>query len=125
MRAALFAALILTVVSTARAAVPDPLAAIDTCILNLDPQLDVGYERIARRCPDLAPALEQSGWAAWLPQGWKESRNDLSAGSLRELRSVVARELATKAGEHAPRVERLKEILTDLGSTAQERSGAW
>ena len=104
---------------------PDPVAVIDACIAKLDAQLDVGYERIARRCPDLAPALERSGWAAWLPQGWKESRNDLSAGSLQELQALVTRELATRATTPVPRVERLKEILTDLGATGQERSGAW
>jgi Domain of unknown function (DUF4129) len=85
----------------------------------------VGYDRVSRRCPALAPALEQSGWAAWLPPAWKESRNDLSAGSLKELRAVVARELATHAATDAPRVERLREILTDLGAGSQQRSGAW
>ena len=90
-------------------------------------QLDVGYERIAARCPDLAPALEQSGWAEWLPQGWKESRNDLSAGSLAELRAAVQRELAPRPAAHTLHVERLKAILADLGTTgqrAQRRVGA-
>src|SRR5262245_43521619 len=127
MRALVLAALlILAAPGAARAAVaPDALAAIDACIARLDVQLDVGYERIARRCPDLASALEQSGWAAWLPQGWKESRNDLSAGSLQELRALVSRELATRAAAHTPSVERLKEILADMGSTGQQRSGVW
>ncbi len=107
------------------AAEPDAVAVIDACLQRLDAQLDVGYERIARRCPDLAPALERSGFAAWLPQGWKESRNDLSAGSLKELRALVTRELATRAATRTPRVARLKEILTELGSTGQQRSGAW
>src|SRR5689334_24978743 len=83
---------------------PDAVAVIDACIARLDPQIDVGYERIARRCPDLAPTLERSGWAAWLPQGWKDSRNDLSAGSLRELQALVTRELATPAAATTPRV---------------------
>src|SRR5690348_12258872 len=90
---------------------PEAAAAIQACIARLDPQIDVGYERIARRCPDLAPALERSGWAAWLPQGWKESRNDLSAGSLKELQALVTRELATQPTTATPRVQRLKEIL--------------
>lgn len=103
----------------------DAVAVVDACIARLDPQIDVGYERIARRCPDLAPALEKSGWAEWLPQGWKESRNDLSAGSLKELQALVTRELATQPSTSTPRVQRLKEILADLGATGQERSGAW
>src|SRR5690242_10604373 len=110
----LAALLILAATGAARgAAAPDALAVIDACIARLDAQLDVGYERIARRCPDLAPALEQSGWAAWLPQGWKESRNDLSGGSLRELRALVSRELATRAVARTPSVARLKEIIAD------------
>ncbi|HEU4625278.1 MAG TPA: hypothetical protein VFS52_10970 [Steroidobacteraceae bacterium] len=103
----------------------DAAAVLDACIARLDAQIDVGYERIARRCPDLAPALERSGWAAWLPQGWKESRNDLSAGSLRELKALVTRELATQPTTATPRVEHLKDILADLGATGQQRSGAW
>ena len=127
MKMRILAALLLLAAPAAphAAEAPDPVAVITACIAKLDAQLDVGYERIARRCPDLAPALERSGWAAWLPQGWKESRNDLSAGSLQELQALVTRELATRATTPAPRVERLKEILTDLGATGQERSGAW
>jgi uncharacterized protein DUF4129 len=127
MRALVLAALlILAAPGAARAAAaPDALATIDACIARLDVQLDVGFERIARRCPELAPALEQSGWAAWLPQGWKESRNDLSAGSLKELRELVSRELATRPATRTPSVEHLKEILADLGSTGQQRGGVW
>jgi hypothetical protein len=127
MRVRFFAVLLLfagTVVA-ADADSPEAVAAIQACIARLDPQIDVGYERIARRCPDLAPALERSGWAAWLPQGWKESRNDLSAGSLKELEALVTRELATQATTPTPRVQRLKEILADLGATGQQRSSAW
>jgi hypothetical protein len=54
-------------VASPEAAETDALRAIDACIARLDAQIDVGYERIARRCPDLAPTLEQSGFAAWLP----------------------------------------------------------
>src|SRR3954465_389310 len=111
--------------TAANASDADAVAVVGACIARLDPQIDVGYERIARRCPDLAPTLERSGWAAWLPQGWKESRNDLSAGSLKELQALVTRELASQPTTSAPRVQRLEEILADLGATGQERSGAW
>ncbi|MBX5462890.1 MAG: DUF4129 domain-containing protein [Steroidobacteraceae bacterium] len=107
------------------AAAQDALAALDACIPKLDKRLDVGFERVSARCPDLAKVLEQSGWAAWLPPGWKESRNDLSAGSLAELRAVVARELETQPPRNVPDVKRLNEILTDLGATGQQRSGWW
>lgn len=117
----LFAALLLPLHAVAQ----DALAALDECIPKLDKRLDVGYERVAARCPGLADALERSGWAAWLPAGWKESRNDLSAGSLAELRAVVARELSTQPPASVPSVDRLNEILTHLGATAQQRSSLW
>jgi hypothetical protein len=127
MKVRVLAALLLLAapVASIRAAQPDPIAVLDACIAQLDAQIDIGYDRIARRCPDLAPALEQSGWAAWLPQGWKEARNDLSAGSLRELLRTVSRELAPHPVAKVPRVETLKDIISDLGSTGQERSGLW
>jgi len=127
MKAGVLAALLFLAapVAPTQAAQADPIAVLDACIGQLDAQIDIGYDRIARRCPDLAPALEQSGWAAWLPQGWKESRNDLSVGSLRELRRTVARELAPHPVVKVPRVETLKDIISDLGSTGQERSGLW
>ena len=48
-----------TPVALARATAPDALAAVDACIPRLDVELDVGYERIAARCPDLTRALAQ------------------------------------------------------------------
>src|SRR5262249_22447661 len=59
---------------------------IDACVARLDPQLDIGYDRIAARCPDLMRQLETGAWAPWLPRGWKEPGNDLSVGSLKEFR---------------------------------------
>src|SRR5688572_21860388 len=109
----------------AKPAGQDALAAIDDCIAKLDAALDVGYERIAARCPRLSLRLEQSGWSEWLPRGWKEARNDLSAGSLDELRTLVARELEASVGTHVPRVERLDEVLVKLGPVAREHTSLW
>lgn len=108
-----------------RAAAEDAVAVIDACLARLDPDVDVGFGRLARRCPDLAPRLEASGWAAWLPAGWKEPNNDLSAGSLVELRTLVVRELAVRRTGPAPRVERLEEVLVQIRGRAGERPGLW
>jgi hypothetical protein len=104
---------------------PDPLAFIEGCLTRLDPQVDIGYERIAARCPDLTSALEKSGWAAWLPRGWKEPRNDLSAGSLAELRATVQRELTPRTATRTLEVQRLKGVLAGLGEASQETSSLW
>jgi len=101
------------------------LAALDACIARLDPALDVGYARVVVRCPNLSRSLEQSGWAEWLPRGWKEARNDLSAGSLVELRTLVARELEAPPVARTANVKRLNEVLNGLGPAARERSSLW
>ena len=125
----LVCAVVLLLIAPLQAAEPDSLAAarkaIDNCTPRLDTQLDVGYDRIAVRCPDLASALERSGVEQWLPQGWKEIRNNLSAGSLTELRSLIDRELAAHPTERKPRVEKLNEVLTGLGDPRRVSNGTW
>lgn len=122
----LCAAAVSPVQSQTQAGGQEARAAIGACIAQLDPALDVGYARIAARCPHLTPSLERSGWAQWLPRGWKEAHNDLSAGSLEELRTLVARELEVPATRtHAPSVARLNEVLAGLGPAARERSSLW
>ncbi len=101
------------------------LDALDRCIERLDPQTDVGYDRIAARCPDLARRIEASSWAAWLPKDWQASSNDLSAGSLKELRELVARELATRTTRRTPSLAPLSVILAELGPMEGYNSGFW
>jgi hypothetical protein len=107
----------------------DPRAALhqllDACRSRLDRELDVGYERIATRCPDLGRQVEASDVGAWLPRGWQDAGSGLSAGSLEELRVLVARELDSHPQSRAPSVPRLREVLVRLGDTAQSRSGVW
>jgi hypothetical protein len=92
----------------------DASRSLEECVARLDAQADVGYERIAARCPDLTRKLEASGWSAWLPPDWKRAGNDLSAAGLKELQLLAVRELATRPATRAPRVERLASVLADL-----------
>src|ERR1044071_675805 len=125
----LFCAVLLALVAPLQAAESDSLAAarkaIDDCTPRLDAQVDVGYDRVAARCPGLAQALERSGIEQWLPQGWKETRNNLSVGSLTELRSLMDRELATHAGARKPRAEKLNEVLAGLGDQRRRENSTW
>jgi hypothetical protein len=94
----------------------DPLSALDTCIEQLDSGLDVGYARIAARCPDLAPSLLASPWAPWLPADWNRPKNQLSARGLADLRDALAREAAAPAtGGRELHIERVPAILKQLG----------
>ena len=90
-----------------------------------DKHLDIGYERIAVRCPDLIRQLEAGAWSAWLPREWTTPSNDLSAASLIDLRQLVAHELATRAPARAPGLVALTSILLDLGPMESRRTGLW
>lgn len=100
-------------------------AAIDACLRRLDPDFDVGYERIAARCPDLSRRLGESGWSAWLPRDWQQPGNNLSAGSLIELRVLVERELAARSIDRVPDVTHLRPVLAALDTGKHEREGWW
>jgi hypothetical protein len=125
----LLCAVLLLLIAPLQAEESDSLAAarkaIEDCTPRLDTQLDVGFERIAARCPGLARALERSGVEQWLPQGWKETRNNLSAGSLTELRALIDRELNAHATARKPRVEKLDEVLAGLGEQQRTTNGTW
>lgn len=124
-------ALLLTIAGTAYAREPDALAALDACVGQLDPELDLGYERIAARCPDLTAALEHSPWAAWLPADWKEPRNQLSAAGLRALRDTLVREGSTAragadtTGTRALHLERVRAVLERVMRPERAEEGWW
>ena len=105
------------------------LQAIDACVLRLNPDVDIGYDRVAARCPALVRRVNESGVSAWLPRDWQRAGNDLSAAGLRELRQSLARELTavSGAGERvgAPSVERIHDVLASLVRSDGERSGWW
>jgi hypothetical protein len=109
--------------SGVRLATTAQLPALDACLSRLDPELDIGYDRIAARCPDLAKQLDHGAWAPWLPRGWKEPGNDLSAGGLKEFRELVERESAASASQRAPDIRHLKGVLNGLAGTSTE--GWW
>jgi hypothetical protein len=101
------------------------LGTLDECIGRLDQELDVGYERIAARCPELTPALAQSRWAPWLPADWNQPRNQLSAQGLAQLRTLLSRELAPRALGRAPRAEHAGAALARIAAPENPRLGWW
>ena len=52
------------------AALPDvrDFPDVDSCLSRLDPELDIGYDRLAARCPELMKQLEHGTWVPWLPR---------------------------------------------------------
>jgi hypothetical protein len=102
------------------------LEAIDDCVARLDTELDVGYGRIAARCPDLTAALSESSFAAWLPADWKRPDNQLSAAGLSELRSQLERE-SGRGGNRRPalRTERVATVLASVTHADAGSIGWW
>jgi len=118
-------ALLLAAAGWSTAGAHDALDAIDGCLRELDPGLDVGYQRIAARCPDLTPTLVQSQYAAWLPRDWNQTGNLLSADGLTELRALLTREPAATAARGAPSVEHVAALLAKVTQSDQPRAGWW
>src|SRR5262249_31937965 len=105
-------ALLLVVAASAPAHAEDALTALNDCIHKLDSSLDVGYQRIAARCPGLTPALEHGPGAAWLPGDWKKPHNQLSLDDLRELQQQLWRESgAAASGPERLHPERVHAVL--------------
>jgi hypothetical protein len=103
----------------------DALGALDACIGELDRGVDIGYARIAARCPELTPSLLASPWAAWLPADWNRPDNQLSAQGLSELRDLLARESAPAAAGRDLHVERVAAVLARINATQPPRPGWW
>jgi hypothetical protein len=104
----------------------EALAVIDECIAKLDTAMDVGYDSIAKRCPELTPALTQSPWAAWLPADWKRPDNQLSASGLSELRTLLSRAAQADTARRAPpRAQRVAVVLAALTRDEPVPEGWW
>lgn len=114
-------ALILAAAAVPAAADPNAVSAVDACLHQLDPALDLGYQRITARCPELVPAL--SAAAYWLPRDWNQSGNELSPAGLAELRVLLTRADAT-AAVRTLNLEHVPGVLAAL-ATAPPAHGNW
>lgn len=118
-------ALFLLAVGAPSSMARDALTVIDDCVRQLDPSLDVGYQRIAARCPNLAPTLATSPWAAWLPRDWNQSSNELSADGLSELHTLLTRATSIAPVARPLRTDRIGALLATLAPKEPPRLGWW
>jgi len=123
MRRALLA-LLLLIPAIALSAPNEPLAEIDACAASLDDKLDVGFERIAARCPTLAATLNASTYGAWLPRGWDRRGNQLSRAGLQDLKVLLLREQRRTPLAQELSVASVPGILATLAAADQPRT-AW
>src|SRR3977135_206622 len=118
-------ALLLAAAGLSGAQARDALGAIDACLRQLDRNLDVGYQHIAARCPDLAPSLAQSEGAGWLPRAWNRPDSLLSADGLTELRTLLTGPPPAVAGAREPRVAQVAAVLARITQPDAPRGGWW
>lgn len=118
-------ALLLMAASAIPAPARDALGTLDACIESLDRGLDIGYGRIAARCPQLMPSLLESPWASWLPADWNKADNQLSAQGLSELRDLLTREPARPAAGRELHVERVAGVLARITQPQAPQQSWW
>ncbi|HEY6124833.1 MAG TPA: DUF4129 domain-containing protein [Steroidobacteraceae bacterium] len=101
------------------------LRTVEACRARLDPRVDIGIERIQKRCPDLLPALASAPWRDLLPKTLRERREEISAESLRALEELVRQSTTGAAPRPALSRERLDPVLAELGEKGQQGATRW
>lgn len=101
------------------------LRVVEACRARLDPRVDVGFERIQRRCPDLARALATAPWRDLLPRDLVERRDDLSAESLRALVTLVRGAEDFREQRPGPEPAALAPVLAELGEQGRQGATRW
>ena len=107
------------------------LRTVESCRARLDARVDIGIERIQKRCPELLPALASAPWRELLPKTLRERREEITAESLRALEELVRQSRDGAARRAAPTRDHLEPVLADLddlggqGATRWERFKRW
>ncbi|HEU4780333.1 MAG TPA: DUF4129 domain-containing protein [Steroidobacteraceae bacterium] len=101
------------------------LRTVEACRARLDPRVDVGIERIQKRCPELLPALANAPWRELLPKTLRDRREEITAESLRALEELVRQSGAGSSRRAAPSRERLDTVLAELGDKGQQGATRW
>ncbi|MEZ5473615.1 MAG: hypothetical protein R3E72_01240 [Steroidobacteraceae bacterium] len=101
------------------------LVELGRCRSTLDPIVDIGYARIAKRCPKLSDAIDRASWRDLLPVNWRERSESLSANSLAALESLLRGAQAAAPSRSAPAVAALATALEPLGDVSRAELGPW
>lgn len=95
------------------------------CAAQLDVENDVGFDRVAQRCPTLARALRGSDAVRWFPEGWDADGNEFSRGSLLALVALLDSEAAIAALRPAPELAPLAAALARTTPGDADANGPW
>jgi len=109
---------------SSRSTLLENAALVDRCEARLVPEIDVGYGRIAQRCPELRTlGLPQSGIARLLPADWTRT-NDLTAAGLKQLSRILHAMANDSVQRPAPSLSKLGPALARF-SPKPAPSGPW
>ena len=101
------------------------LRAVESCRARLDARVDIGIERIQKRCPDLMPALASAPWRNLLPSSMRERREEITAESLRALAELVRQSRDGASSRDAPTRDRLEPVLANLDDQGEQAVTRW
>ena len=101
------------------------LRTVESCRARLDARVDIGIERIQKRCPELLPALASAPWRDLLPLSMRERREEITAESLRALAELVRQSRDGAARRDAPTRDRLEPVLANLDDKGEQAVTRW
>jgi hypothetical protein len=101
------------------------LRTVESCRARLDARVDIGIERIQKRCPDLMPALASAPWRDLLPLSMRERREEITAESLRALAELVRQSRAGASRRDAPTRDHLEPVLANLDDKGEQAVTRW
>ncbi len=101
------------------------LRTVEACRARLDARVDIGIERIQKRCPELLPALASAPWRDLLPRTLRERREEITAESLRALEELVRQSRDGTSRREAPSRARLEPVLADLDDKSEQGATRW
>jgi hypothetical protein len=131
LRVVLFAASVLALLAPAMAqqassaADTRALTEITRCAAQLDPIVDIGFERVSARCPQLPPALDAASWRELLPPNWRERGDSLSRDGLLALANLVAERDSAKPARAAPNPQMVADTLAEIGAITDDGASRW
>ena len=101
------------------------LRTVESCRARLDARVDIGIERIQKRCPDLLPALASAPWRDLLPRSMRERREEITAESLRALAELVRHSRDGASRRDAPTRDHLEPVLANLDDQGEQAVTRW
>jgi hypothetical protein len=101
------------------------LAELTRCAESLDPILDFGVERIAKRCPTLIASIDGASWSALMPSDWKRSGDALTRDGLLALARLIEERARAAPLGRAPDPAVVAKVIAELGGDANLEASRW